>query len=345
MSEDTQTITKPTSKREIRVVEDNSAIANLMDTARFEHMFRIANAMAAASLIPEHLVGKKKGGEITHFTAEEVRANCFLIVNQSLRWGFDPFAVMPETYVVGGKLGYQGKLIAAVVNSRANLEGRLRYSFTGTKGTPGFTITVTGTFRGDAKPSEVTLSVEQAKTQNDMWTKDPEQKLIYSGAVRWARRHCPEIVLGVYTDDDLDRIAEREAAGRVIESAPKFAPRVQAEQETAPEPPQTDASAFQEPAVPPEKAQDAPREPEPAKEQAKAAPTKAEQKANAARLLELREGAEISMHEVCKFVRSRGLMRKEAAIGSEADIAPLVVGNLLNDWAHVAAEILAGRED
>lgn len=145
------------------------------------------------------------------FTPEEVRANCFLIVNQAFRWGMDPFAVMPETYVVGGKLGYQGKLIAGLVNSLADLEERLSYEFKGTKGTPDFTVIVSGKFRGAKAPVTVEVSVGQAQTDNQMWKKDPEQKLVYTGATKWARRWCPEIILGILTDDDLDSMPMRDA--------------------------------------------------------------------------------------------------------------------------------------
>jgi len=200
------------AQRPIRVVEDNSANACLLDTARFEHMQRIATIMAKAALLPEHLLGRaKKGQETQWYPAEQVLGNCFLIVNQALRWGLDPFAVAAETYVVSGKLGFQGKLIAALVNARANLKERLSYTFNAAKG-DALEVTVHGTFVGEADERTVTLTVGQGKTSNDMWTKDPQQKLIYSGATKWARRHCPEVLLGVFTDDDLDRIRDREPA-------------------------------------------------------------------------------------------------------------------------------------
>jgi hypothetical protein len=188
------------SKREIRVVEDDSPLAYIMDTAKFEHCYRIAEAMSRASLIPQHL----KGG-----TKEETAANCFLVVNQALRWHMDPFLIAPETYAIQGKLGYQGKLVAAVINTRAGLAEKLRYDFSGEKGTDSFTVTVSGRFEGEAEPRTVSVSVGQAKTQNQMWTKDPEQKLVYTGSIRWARRHKPEIIMGVVTDEDLDAIKEQ----------------------------------------------------------------------------------------------------------------------------------------
>jgi hypothetical protein len=195
-----QTAVVVAPKREIRVVEDDSPLAYIMDTAKFEHCYRIAEAMSRASLIPQHL----KGG-----TKEETAANCFLVVNQALRWHMDPFLIAPETYAIQGKLGYQGKLVAAVINTRAGLAEKLRYEFSGEKGTDGFTVTVSGRFEGEAEPRTVSVSVGQAKTQNQMWTKDPEQKLVYTGSIRWARRHKPEIIMGVVTDEDLDAIKEQ----------------------------------------------------------------------------------------------------------------------------------------
>jgi hypothetical protein len=194
-----QTAVVVAPKREIRVVEDDSPLAYIMDTAKFEHCYRIAEAMSRASLIPQHL----KGG-----TKEETAANCFLVVNQALRWHMDPFLIAPETYAIQGKLGYQGKLVAAVINTRAGLAEKLRYEFSGEKGTDGFTVTVSGRFEGEAEPRTVSVSVGQAKTQNQMWTKDPEQKLVYTGSIRWARRYAPEVVMGVMIEEDLDAIRE-----------------------------------------------------------------------------------------------------------------------------------------
>lgn len=252
---------------------DPPAVANLMDTGRFNQMMMIAQTMASAALIPDHLIGKKKGGTMEYFTADEIRANCFLIVNQAFRWGMDPFAVMPETYVVGGKLGYQGKLIAALVNSLADLEERLSYTYSGTKGTPDFTVTVSGKIRGEKEARSVTVKVGDVKTDNQMWTKDPEQKLVYTGATKWTRRHCPEIILGILTDDDAEVIEMREAKGHVVPpdnpfTSPKSEGQASAPAAEAPkrpratkpaaEPSALEASADPEPETTPEPVEEMP---------------------------------------------------------------------------------------
>jgi hypothetical protein len=225
------------------ISQDDTVI--VLDTARWEQMQRIARAMCLASLMPDHLRGK---------SVEEGQANCLLVVNQALRWGMDPFAVAPCTYSVRGKLGFEGKLVAAVVNARAGLRTKLAPVYNAKSG-DGFAAVIYGS--REAIPGEayellrkyaeeehraslnrlaelgvmaVRVSVAQSKTDNQMWGKDPEQKLFYCGATKWARRHCPELMLGVLTDDDLERMAADAVAaealpqGRVNHRTPRHEP-------------------------------------------------------------------------------------------------------------------------
>lgn len=206
----TQEITPAEAKPSKLIVTDNSPISYLMDTGKFEHCYRIAKLMATASLIPDHLKFTGNASNKRELTPEEKIGNCFMIVNQAIRWGIDPFSMAPETYVVGGKLAFQGKLVAAIVNGLANLEQRLSYTFSGTPGSDDFTITVSGKIRGETDTRTVSVRVGAVKTDNQMWKKDPEQKLVYTGATKWARRHCPEVILGIIVDDEIEADSMRD---------------------------------------------------------------------------------------------------------------------------------------
>ena len=192
MNEDTQLQTLP-----IQAVARYTPNADLYDIGYFDQTARIAEVMANGTLLPEHFWKDREGT----FSPEQVKANCFAICNQARQWGLNPFSVIQATYIVKGRLGFEGKLVAGVVNSLANLKQRLIYTYEGSG--LDLTVTVSGTFQGEDEPRTVTLKVKDAMTDNQMWKKDPEQKLCYSGATKWARRHCPEIILGVSTDDDL----------------------------------------------------------------------------------------------------------------------------------------------
>lgn len=176
-------------RREVIVVTDEIPV---LDTGRFEQMQRIATAMARTTLVPNHL---RDGG------SEVGQANCFLVVNQAVRWRMDPFALAQHAFVVHGRLGYEGKVVAAVVNGHRRLTSKLSYTYEGQGDAR--KVTISGKLGGETEARTVEGSVKGWKTNNENWTKSPDQMLAYRGAREWARRHMPEAMLGVFTDDEL----------------------------------------------------------------------------------------------------------------------------------------------
>ncbi len=177
-----------------------------LDTATFDQAYRVAKAMANMSLLPAHL----RRDDMT-----ETASNAFLVVMQAVAWEMSPFALMGLTFPVGGKLGYEGKAVAAIVNTRAGLKGRLSYAYSG-KGLDR-EVTVSGTFAGEDEPRTLTGCVKDWKTNNKMWLQEgpsQDQKLSYVGATWWARRHCPEVILGVH-------IAEEEGYSAEVTTPPR----------------------------------------------------------------------------------------------------------------------------
>jgi hypothetical protein len=167
----------------------DSAMALMFNPDMFNQGQRLANVMAASQFLPPHLKGKSGPAETV--------ANCY----HSL---LDPYQVAAHTFAVGGRLGYDGQLIASVVHARSNLDGRLRCTYDGTGDAR--RITITGRFKDEDEPRTIEMTVAQGKAATQqvhrMWTSDPDQKLWYSGVLKWARRHCPEVVLGVRAEGE-----------------------------------------------------------------------------------------------------------------------------------------------
>ena len=124
MSQDITTSDDRPAKREFTQVIPNRAI---YDTARFEHLKRIATLMAECSLIPESLYAVRKDNKIDYLPPNTVVANCYLVVSYAERLGFDPFLVAQSCSVVRGRLMFEGKLIAAALD--AQLGVALDYQF------------------------------------------------------------------------------------------------------------------------------------------------------------------------------------------------------------------------
>ena len=188
----------PSRERIATQFDPNNPIALYMDTGIFEQLQRVATMMAKASLVPAHLQGKV--------------SDCFLVVAQSFRWGMDPFSVAPHTFVLSGKLGYEGKLIAALVNASGRLEGNLRPTYTGAAGTLQRGVVISARLKGETQDRTVEGTVAGWQTQNVKWKEIPDQMLVYRGAREWARRHMPEVMLGITADEEL---ADREPLQRI----------------------------------------------------------------------------------------------------------------------------------
>ncbi|HDD9406493.1 TPA: recombinase RecT [Escherichia coli] len=168
-------------------------------------LVRFAELMSQSkATVPKHLEGKP--------------ADCLAVTMQAAQWGMNPFAVAQKTHVVNGTLGYEAQLVNAVVSSSSLLATRLNYRWRGdwsnvngkTDKSPNLTVTVSAVLKGEAEPRELTISMAQAGVRNSpLWEQDPRQQLAYLCTKRWARLHAPDVLLGVYTPDELQETAPR----------------------------------------------------------------------------------------------------------------------------------------
>jgi hypothetical protein len=176
----------------------------------FMMAMKFAQALQYATLIPDHLRGTKKPGsyDLQLFPQEQIFANVLMVCNRAVHWGVDPIALIACSYVVGGKLDFEGKVIAAVVNKLGGLREPLKFEFSGEG--EDRTVIVSGRLKSESVDTVRTVDMvyRNAATKDkqggytDQWKRDPDQKLAYSGAKKWARRHTPGVVLGLFADED-----------------------------------------------------------------------------------------------------------------------------------------------
>lgn len=214
-----------------------SAGALLMDMAAMERLERIAELMASGkTTVPQHLRGSK--------------GDCFAITLQSMQWGMNPFAVAQKTHLVNGTLGYEAQLVAAVINNSGLVKDRFQFEWygpwekvigkfsihKGEKGEyrkPAWTmadeegcgVRVWAALKGEVNPRTLELLLAQARTRNStLWADDPKQQLAYLAQKRWARLFAPDVILGVYTADELDTKPIEVHMGPAVEVVPQQLP-------------------------------------------------------------------------------------------------------------------------
>lgn len=191
----TTEITTKESAIEKRIDRDvtSSTEMSIGGGVSFRHMGEImefAKVMAIAQVaIPKHL--------------RENPGACLAVCIQASEWQMSPFAVANKSYSVNDRLAYEAQLINAVILRRAPIAGR-------------FTIEYIG--EGDKRQCSVSVKTNDGETVNytspeigkikvknsPLWTSDPDQQLFYFSSRSLCRRHFPDVILGVYTQDELE---------------------------------------------------------------------------------------------------------------------------------------------
>ncbi|PBS91860.1 enterohemolysin [Escherichia coli] len=209
-------------------ISASNAIFNVQALTQLQS---VAGLMAQAAVtVPEHLRGNP--------------ADCMAIIMQAMQWGMNPYAVAQKTHLVNGVLGYEAQLVNAVIASSSAIHGRFHYRYGGDwerctrtqeitrdKNGKNGKYTVTERVRGWTDEDEIGLFVQVGAilrgeseitwgeplylsgvvTRNSpLWVSNPKQQIAYLGVKYWARLYCPEVILGVYSPDEVEQREERE---------------------------------------------------------------------------------------------------------------------------------------
>ena len=185
-------------------IDSASSTSLVLDNAQFQRMVEFSKIMANGTVtIPKHLQGKE--------------SDCFAIVMQSVQWKMNPFAVAQKTHLVNGVLGYEAQLYNAVVCASGAIVGRFHYEFFGDwdkfrdsgyskTGERGCGVSIGAVLRGHKDVTWIPQPIFMdniAVCNSPLWKNKPQQQLCYVAVRDWARLYTPDVVLGVYTDDEL----------------------------------------------------------------------------------------------------------------------------------------------
>ena len=197
----------------------------LGDLDALERIEKFAGLMATAKVtIPADLHNKP--------------GDCLALCLQAQAWGMNPYAVAQKAHVIKGKIGYEAQLVNAVITCHAPIEHRPVFAWSegweriigkfkkvpgknggaeyaapnwADKDEDGLWCEVSATIKGETAPRVLRLEMRQAHPrQSTLWATDPKQQLAYTVMKRWARLHCPDVILGIYTPDELKAMPDSE---------------------------------------------------------------------------------------------------------------------------------------
>lgn len=173
-----------------RSLEVSAAVGGLGFTD-MSQAIEFAKMMCLSSVaVPKHLRGNAGA--------------CLAIVIQAVEWRLSPYAVANKSYSVNDRLAYESQLVQAVILQRAPIDGRLKVEFKGEG--EDRVCRVWAKLRG----SDETVEYESPKfgrilpKNSPLWKSDPDQQHFYYSGRALCRRHFPDVLLGVYAEDEID---------------------------------------------------------------------------------------------------------------------------------------------
>lgn len=129
---------------------------------------------------------------------------CLAVTIQAIEWRMSPFAVANKSYSVNNQLAYEAQLIHAVILMRAPLKGRPMFRFEGEGGARKCIVWGVLDDGTDQVVEYISPAFDKITPKNSpLWKADPDQQHGYYSVRAFARRHFPDIILGVYAVDEI----------------------------------------------------------------------------------------------------------------------------------------------
>lgn len=144
-----------------------------------------------------------KGGVAIPKHLRENPGACLSVIQRSMAWEMDPWAVATKTYAVNDILAYEAQLIAAVVKKWAPIKEKvIPYKFEGEGAEMSCSITLHHIETGEEIYYQSPKIKDIEPKNSPLWKTEKQQQLSYYSIRALCRRHFAEILLGVYDRDE-----------------------------------------------------------------------------------------------------------------------------------------------
>lgn len=185
------------TKQEIATVEQTQTMPTLNDNNKLNTALAVAEELSKSDIIPKEFQKKP--------------ANCLIAVELANRLKASPFQVMQNMDVIYGRPALRSSFVIACINNSGKIIGSLKFEMNekATKCRAWAIEKETG-----SRLCGPTVTMEMAEkegwlTKNgSKWKTMPDLMLRYRAAAFFGRLYCPEILNGMYTDDEVTDIKQ-----------------------------------------------------------------------------------------------------------------------------------------
>ncbi len=190
-----QEVALPEKKERVNMVATlENGIYSSSDT--FQLAFQMAKGLSQSTLVPQQYQNNP--------------ANCLVALEFANRTGQSPLQVMQSLDVIKGTPAWRGKALIAMINASRKYDEDLHFEYEEKDGKNISCYAWTKLNGTVVKGTKYTLSMAEKagllKKDNSYWQKEPDLMLAYRATSRFCSLNCPEISLGLYTQDEVMEI-------------------------------------------------------------------------------------------------------------------------------------------
>ena len=160
----------------------------------FKMAYQMAKALASSTIVPS--------------TFQKNPANCIIAIEQAQRLNMSPMMVMQNLYVIQGRPSWSSKFLIAMINGSGKFDMELQYDETQDKDGKPFSC-LAWTMKNGRRVEGMRVDMDMAKAEGwlskngSKWKTIPQLMLRYRAASFFASLNCPELTLGIYTQEEV----------------------------------------------------------------------------------------------------------------------------------------------
>lgn len=167
---------------------------NIFNSAgAFELAQRMSKALASSNIVPQ--------------AYQNNVGNCMIALEMATRLNASPLMVMQNLHVINGRPAWGSQYIIAMINQSKKYKTELQFEITGEGDARSCTAYVLD--KNDHRVEGPTISIQMAKDEGwygkngSKWKTMPDVMLRYRAAAFFGRLNCPEMIMGIYTSDEV----------------------------------------------------------------------------------------------------------------------------------------------
>ena len=193
MSDNNTQLQEQKETKVARKLETDYSLGIFGTSDNFQMAYQMAKALASSTIVPRDYQNNP--------------SNCLIAIEQAQRLGVSPMMVMQNLYVIQGRPSWSSKFLIAAINNSGKFDIELQFDEQNDKEGKPFSCQCWTTKDG-RRVEGMRVDVDMAKAEGWIskngykWRTMPKLMLRYRAASFFSNLNCPELTLGLYTQEE-----------------------------------------------------------------------------------------------------------------------------------------------